>query len=94
MSSGCPVVLSDAVPGRFELVRQGDTGFIYPCGNVDALASIFREVLENPERLKGLSSSAAERMKAWSLGAYADGLALALARIVPVRAGLTREQEA
>jgi glycosyltransferase involved in cell wall biosynthesis len=74
MACGCPVVLSDAIPGRFELVRHGETGLIYPCGNVDALASVLREALENPEKLKRLSLSAVQRMKTWSVPAYVEGL--------------------
>jgi glycosyltransferase involved in cell wall biosynthesis len=94
MSCGCPVVLSDAIPGRFELVRHGDTGFVYPCGDVDALASVLRQALQDPEKLKKLSSSAAERMKNWSVGAYADGLVRAFDRAVPMPGSLTREREA
>jgi len=94
MSCGCPVVLSDAIPGRLELVRHGDTGLVYPCGNVHALAFLLRQVLQNPEQLIRLSSSAAERMKTWSLGAYADGLVRAFDHVVPLPTGLTKEQEA
>ena len=93
MSCGCPVVLSDAIPGRFELVRHGDTGFIYPCGNVDALARILREAVQDPKHLRKLSSSAVEQMKSWSLRTYADGLVRAFERAVPLPSGPANKQE-
>jgi glycosyltransferase involved in cell wall biosynthesis len=94
MSCGCPVVLSDAIPGRLELVRHDDTGFVYPCGNVDALASVLRQALQDPEQLKRISLSAAERMKAWSVGTYADGLVRAFEQVAPMTSGLAHEQAA
>src|SRR5439155_10898303 len=36
MLCGAPVVLSDQIRGRFDLVQPGKTGFTYPCGDVDA----------------------------------------------------------
>jgi glycosyltransferase involved in cell wall biosynthesis len=66
MACGCPVVLSDAIPGRFELVRHRTTGFIYRCGDVGGLAAILREALGDLELLKGVSASARERVKTWS----------------------------
>jgi glycosyltransferase involved in cell wall biosynthesis len=78
MSCGCPVVLSDAIPGRFELVRHGETGFVYPSGDVDALATVLRQVAQNPQQLQQLARAAVEQMKAWSLCTYTDGLVRAI----------------
>lgn len=66
MLCGCPVILSDRVRGRFELVRPGETGFIYPCGDVGALAEILRRVLSNGVHLNELSNAARNRMETWS----------------------------
>jgi len=66
MLCGCPVVLSDEIRGRFDLVREGVTGYIYPCGKIDALAGILSNVLTNPERLKQMGSAAKARMETWS----------------------------
>lgn len=94
MSCGCPVVLSDAIPGRLELVRHGNTGFIYPCGDVDALASILSDVGQNPKQLKRLSRSAVERMKAWSVPVYIEGLLRAVEHVVESRYLSARELKA
>jgi len=94
MSCGCPVVLSDAIPGRFELVEHGHTGFIYPCGDVDALARILSRVLQDPDPLPGMSAAAKERMKAWSIPVYIDGFVDVVQQVVGARRGQVKEQDA
>lgn len=66
MLCGCPVVLSDEIRGRFDIVQPGYTGYIYPCGNVDALAAILREALSDNDRLQTLGRNAVKRMETWS----------------------------
>jgi glycosyltransferase involved in cell wall biosynthesis len=66
MLCGCPVVVSDRVGAHFDLVHPGTTGFIYPCGDVNALAAILQNVLPNRERLKQIGEAAKNRMKTWS----------------------------
>lgn len=82
MSCRCPVLLSDAIPGRFELVKDGDAGLIYPCGDINALASVLQDVLQDPEKLSRLSASASERVKAWSVPVYVDRLVDAVRSVV------------
>jgi glycosyltransferase involved in cell wall biosynthesis len=94
MSCGCPVVLSDAIPGRFELVEHCHTGFIYPCGDVNALASILSGVLKDSDQLKRMSAAALERMKAWSIPVYIDGFVDVMKQVVGVRRVHVKEQEA
>jgi glycosyltransferase involved in cell wall biosynthesis len=66
MLCGCPVIVSDRVGARHDLVQEGETGFVYPCGDVRALAQIFREVLPDRERLKRMGEAARKRMETWS----------------------------
>jgi len=80
MLCGCPVVLSDEIRGRFDLVKNGETGFIYPCGNVDALASILVSVLADRAKLAALSRAASTRMEVWSPRESVDAIALAVER--------------
>jgi glycosyltransferase involved in cell wall biosynthesis len=86
MLCGCPVVLSDQVRGRFELVKDGVTGFIYPCGNVDVLAKILANALGNRAELSELSRNAVTRMETWSPRENVEGAVMALqlaARLKP-----------
>jgi len=66
MLCGRPVIVSDRVGARYDLVREGETGFVYPCGDVKALARILREVLPDRERLKRMGEAARKRMETWS----------------------------
>ena len=66
MLCGCPVVVSDRVGAGDDLVRSGQNGFVFPVGNVDALATILREILPDSGRLKGLGEAAQKRMFTWS----------------------------
>jgi glycosyltransferase involved in cell wall biosynthesis len=66
MLCGCPVVLSDKIQGRSELVRPGETGFFYPCGNVGALAATLRSALTDRQKLKQMGMAARHRMETWS----------------------------
>lgn len=78
MVCGCPVVLSDEIRGRFELVHPGETGFIFRCGNVDELAGILRKVLADKAALRRLGDAARVRMETWSLRENVEGLVLAV----------------
>jgi glycosyltransferase involved in cell wall biosynthesis len=82
MLCGCPVILSDKVRGRLELVRPGRTGFIYPCGDVDALAQTLRGALRDCNRLRQMGGAAQNRMKTWSPRENIEGHVQALERAV------------
>jgi glycosyltransferase involved in cell wall biosynthesis len=66
MLCGCPVVISDQIRGRFDLVRPGSTGDIFPCGDVDALAASLRRLLSDRAALATLAANARARMETWS----------------------------
>jgi glycosyltransferase involved in cell wall biosynthesis len=85
MLCGCPVVLSDEIRGRFDLVRDGVTGFIYPCGDIGALAAILSNAMANPDRLKDLSSAAAARIATWSPRESVSATVLAVERALHMR---------
>lgn len=66
MLCGCPVVTSDRVGAHYDLIRNGETGLVYSCGDVDALAAILQEVLPDRERLRQMGEAAYKRMETWS----------------------------
>lgn len=63
---GCPVVISDEIRGRFDLVQPGRTGDIFPMGDTNALADRLKKLLGDPTILPAFSRNARERMKTWS----------------------------
>ena len=80
MLCGCPVALSDEIRGRFDLVNEGRTGFIYPCGNVDVLAGILATALRDRPKLAELSRAAVVRMETWSPRDHVNALVQASER--------------
>ena len=81
MVCGVPAIVSDRVGAGLDLVRHGETGFVYPCGDVEQLAKLLGEALR-PELLPQLGRNAVERMKTWSPREYADGTARAVTHLL------------
>lgn len=76
----CPVIVSNRVGARFDLVEHGSTGFIYPVGDVKALSGLLCEIMSSPERLKRMGNKARDRMTDWSPRNNVDGLVEAITR--------------
>jgi glycosyltransferase involved in cell wall biosynthesis len=82
MLCGCAVATSDHVGAAGDLIEHGRTGFVYPCGNVDALTEILREGAGNPARLAQMGSAARTRMESWSPRENIDAAVEAITRAV------------
>ncbi len=74
MLCGCAAVVSDCVGARQDLILTGETGYVFPCGDVDALGALLREVLSHPERLKQVREAGRKRMETWSPREYIEAL--------------------
>jgi glycosyltransferase involved in cell wall biosynthesis len=66
MCCGCPVVASDRVGAARDLIAPVNPGFVYPCGDISALAAILREAVADPEGLASIGAAAREYMRSWS----------------------------
>ena len=82
MAMGKAVVASD-VGGHRELVRDGETGLLFPAGDSVALAETLRRLLENAELRRALERQAADwvrRERSWekTTAAYAEVYARAV----------------
>lgn len=82
MLCGCPVVVSDQVGSRHDLIQHGKNGFVYPCGDIDALVTIFKEILPDHERLQKMGIAATERMKSWSPEENIEAVVQALEKLI------------
>ncbi|HTS80636.1 MAG TPA: glycosyltransferase family 4 protein [Myxococcaceae bacterium] len=81
MASGCCVVAA-ALPHYPELVEDGVTGFLYPPGDVDALARLLEPLLENPARAEEVGRAAMVAVRArWTLEAEVAALRGLYARL-------------
>jgi glycosyltransferase involved in cell wall biosynthesis len=92
MICGCPVVISDQIRGRFDLVSHGKTGFIYPAGDVKALAAILHHALGDSNQLQRLSSAARSRMETWSPRENIEAHVQAIEQAILLRRGTRMEQ--
>jgi PEP-CTERM/exosortase A-associated glycosyltransferase len=87
MARGRILVASD-VGGHRELVRDGQTGFLFRAGDVDALVATLERVLAMRDEWPGLQANArryVETERTWtrSVGRYADVYELVRAAPVP-----------
>jgi glycosyltransferase involved in cell wall biosynthesis len=86
MNAGCAIVVNDRIGAGADLVRGGDNGFIYPCGDVAALAVSLRSVLRDPARGRAMGESSRALIERWGFTEDLAGLRAALAACVRVRA--------
>jgi len=94
MLCGCPVILSDSIRGRMDLVNDGLTGWIYPCGNVDALAQVMSRAVSSPTRIQEMSAAARRRMETWSPRENVAGTVEAVEQAVALKQKGRRNQVA
>lgn len=78
----CPVIVSNRVGARFDLVREGETGYVFPCGDVRALAATLQDAVSDRARLRRMGESARERMASWSPSDYVNALVEAASRTI------------
>ncbi len=57
MCSSLALVISNAVPSVVDTVREGENGFSYPLGDVDALADRFDRILADPATTAAMGAS-------------------------------------
>jgi glycosyltransferase involved in cell wall biosynthesis len=78
MLCGLPVAVSDRVGARFDLVRPDENGYVFRAGDVEALATILRDILPDPEKRARMGAAARLRMETWSPREYAESIARAV----------------
>jgi glycosyltransferase involved in cell wall biosynthesis len=66
MLCGCPVVVSDHVGSARDLVVPVAPDFVFPYGNIAALASTLQRAFGDPDRLQSLRITVRARMDTWS----------------------------
>lgn len=72
MFSGLPVILSDAVLGRLEMIDSGKSGYLYPCGDVGSLAETLKNVFADAQRLPHLKEDVRRQMESWTTEEFLD----------------------
>lgn len=78
MACGKPAIVSDQVGCRRDLVLEGETGFSFPFGRWDELASRLAMLGSRPDELHKLGQAAARQVARYSPTAAAEGLVAAV----------------
>lgn len=78
MASGLPVIASDEVGAAADLVEEGGNGFVYPCGDVDALADRMAVLLADAGARDCMGRRSREIIGDWDYGRCVRGLKQAL----------------
>jgi glycosyltransferase involved in cell wall biosynthesis len=73
MNAGKPIVVSDAVGAARDLVPHG-CGRVFPVGDVAALASHLRDLIQQPDLRRQLGANARALVTDWSLDATVAGI--------------------
>lgn len=80
MATGLPVLVSEHV-GAKEVVTQGETGWVVPAENMDALANRMRWCIEHPEQVHAMRSACVEKARDYSWAAYRERVTEVLASV-------------
>lgn len=85
MNFGLPVIASDHVGSAPDLVLSGQTGEVFPAGQIPALASSLSRLATDCAYRKLLSGAARTRIDSWDIADTADGIITALTVITAKR---------
>jgi glycosyltransferase involved in cell wall biosynthesis len=77
-ASGLPLVLSDRVGAAYDLLRNGENGFLVPAGDVDAAAAAFRRLADDPELRRRMGSHSRELVRNWGYGPSVENFVAAV----------------
>lgn len=84
MCCGCPVAASDQVGAARDLVAPVRRDFVFPFGDVAALAALLKEAVADSARLASLGRAAVAQMRTWSpernIAATLEAIEIAVAR--------------
>ena len=62
LCKGCPTVVAPSIGGIPELVRDGETGFLYPPGDLQQLSRLLVRLLRDPEYAQSLGRAGRDRV--------------------------------
>jgi glycosyltransferase involved in cell wall biosynthesis len=76
-ASGLPLVLSDRVGAAYDLLRDGENGFLVPADDVTAAADALRRLADDPELRRRMGERSRELVRAWNYEASVDAFVAA-----------------
>jgi glycosyltransferase involved in cell wall biosynthesis len=83
----CPVIVSDRVGAGFDLVHDGETGFVFAVGDMIGLAAALRRAMSDRNRLRQMGEASRRRMANWSPADNIAGFVEAVSRATGIHPG-------
>lgn len=74
MTCGRPCIVSDQVGCGPDLIIPGETGAVFPMGDVAALAECLREMLSDKQKLKEMGEASQRKIAAWDIASIHAGV--------------------
>jgi glycosyltransferase involved in cell wall biosynthesis len=81
MACGLPAIVSEQVGSAVDLVREGLTGFVHPCGDVDALAAHLARAGRDRPALAAMGKEARKQLEAYTFERVVSGVEAALSSL-------------
>lgn len=81
MNLGLPAIVSSHVGCGLDLIRVGDTGWIFRAGDRDDLARVLREALKDPSRLRTMGEAARTLIEGYSFEVATRGVVEAVQEV-------------
>ncbi len=78
LACGLPVICTDAISSQADLIRQGEDGFVYALGDIDAFAGFMKKMVLEPELLSSMKRKSIDIISGWGYERDIDGLIKAL----------------
>jgi glycosyltransferase involved in cell wall biosynthesis len=85
MCCGCPVIASDCVGAARDLIAPFAPQFVFPCGDIGALAGILRDAFADGAGLQAVARAAFAHIQTWSpernIAATVEAIRIAVQRV-------------
>lgn len=72
MACGRPAIVSDRVGCAVDLIVEGETGYTFPYGDVEALHTLFNQIYEHRSKCTQMGEEAQELIARWSIDKQVD----------------------
>jgi glycosyltransferase involved in cell wall biosynthesis len=77
-ASGLPLVLSDRVGAAYDLLRNGQNGFLVPAEDAGAAAEAIRTLAADPARRRSMGERSRQLVRRWNYDASVEGFVAAV----------------
>lgn len=78
MCMGLPILTTPAVAAAADLVQEGENGFLFPVGDVGALAKCIERLASDEELRRAMGRRSRQMIKKWTYEACVEGILNAL----------------